>query len=171
MDALQADNCQKWTNSAQNQSQCRSLQYQCAYQIWWKSIKVYSSNCIESKMHMYCGHIILSEINSLQSLAIPMQIFTMSVHIPSLVKSHGYLLKLSSRIDNTDVLRTENAVKNWRFTIPNQISTISMHIPSLVKIIDIYSSYHPEANIRTDGRTTDWRTDRLMDTRTAKVIP
>ena len=49
--------------------------------------------------------------------------------------------------------------------IPNQISTISMHIPSLVKI-----HWH-SFKLSLGNENTDARTDRQMDTRTAKVIP
>ena len=49
--------------------------------------------------------------------------------------------------------------------IPNQISTISMQIPSLVKI-----HWH-SFKLSFRNENTDARTDRQMDTRTAKVIP
>ena len=37
-----------------------------------------------------------------------------AVHIPSLVKIHWYLVKLSSRNENTDMSQADNSVKNWR---------------------------------------------------------
>ena len=86
---------------------------------------------------MYCGQITLSELDKICPLAILKQISTISMHIPSLVKIHSDLLKFSSINENTDVLRTDNSVKNSEIfpsEIPNQVSTISMHTPSLVKI-------------------------------------
>ena len=94
---LWADNCQKFTQLADAQSKSRSPQYQCTYQIWWKSIVIYSSYCPEIKTWMYCGQIALSKMDNICLLAIPKQMSTISMHIPSLVKIHKYILKLSSR--------------------------------------------------------------------------
>ena len=101
----------KLTKFANERSQSRSLQYKCIYQIWWKSI--YWSYCPESKILMYCGQITLSKIDEICPLAIPKQISTISRHTPSVVKIHWYLLKLSSRKENTDLSRADNYVKNW----------------------------------------------------------
>ena len=42
------------------------------------------------------------------------QIFTKSMHIPSVVKIHWCLLKLSSGNENTGVSRADNSVNIWR---------------------------------------------------------
>ena len=87
---------------------------------------------------MCCGQITLSEIDEICPLAIPKQISTVSMHIPSLAKVYWYLLlKLWSGNENTDVSRADNSIKTDKFcpsAILNQIATISMHIPHLVKI-------------------------------------
>ena len=57
------------------------------------------------------------------------------MHIPSLVKIDWYLLKLSFRNKNTDVLQVDNSVRIDEIcpiAVLNQISTISMHIPSFI---------------------------------------
>ena len=115
-------------------------------------------------------------MDKIRQLAIPMQIFIMSMHIPSLVKIHWYLLKLSSRNENTDVLQADNSVKNWwnlPITKPNQISTIWMHTLSLVKIY-----WHllklPSRNKNMDGRIynkqTDWQMDGHTDSQRDTII-
>ena len=52
-------------NFANEQSKTKSPQYQCTYQIWWKSIVVYSSYCHETKIWMCCGQITLSKIDEM----------------------------------------------------------------------------------------------------------
>ena len=47
-------------------------------------------------------------------LAIPNQISIISMHIPSLVKIHWCLLKLSSGNENMGVSRADNSIKLWR---------------------------------------------------------
>ena len=46
--------CQKLTKFGHSQSQTRSAQYQCIYQVWWKSIDMYSCYHQEMKIWM-CG--------------------------------------------------------------------------------------------------------------------
>ena len=87
-------------------------QYQCTYQIWWKSIEIYSSYCPESKIKIYRGQISLSKMDKIHPLAIPKQMSTISMHMPSLVKIHWYLLKIS-RNENTDLSWADISVKNW----------------------------------------------------------
>ena len=55
----------------------------------------------------------LSNINEICPLAIPNQISTISMHIPSLVKIHWCLLKLSSGNENMGVSRADSSVKHW----------------------------------------------------------
>ena len=50
----------------------------------------------ETKIRACLGQITLSKFDEICSLAIPSQIYTISMHIPSLVKIHWCLLKLSS---------------------------------------------------------------------------
>ena len=86
---------------------------------------------------MCCGQRTLSKIDEIYPLAIPKQIFTISVHIPSLVKIHWYLLNFFIR-----KWKYRHIAGRWLSKIDklcpsairNQICTISMHIPSLTKI-------------------------------------
>ena len=71
-------------------SQTRSLQYQCTHQVWWKSIDIYWSYHPETKNQTCRGQITLSNIDEICPLAIPDQISTISMHIPSLVKIHWH---------------------------------------------------------------------------------
>ena len=59
-----------------------------------------------------------------------------AMHIPSLVKIHWYLLKLSSRNEQTchGQITLSKIDEICPSAIPNEIFTISMHTPSLVKI-------------------------------------
>ena len=59
-----------------------------------------------------CRLITLSKIEEIYQLAILNQISTTSMHIPSLVKIHWYLLKLSSGNENKDMLWAPNSFKN-----------------------------------------------------------
>ena len=54
--------CQKLTKFAHEQSQTRSLQYQCTHQVWWKSIDIYSLLSGNKKSDM-SQQITLSEID------------------------------------------------------------------------------------------------------------
>ena len=94
----------------------RSPQYLCTYQVRWKSIDIFSSYNPKIKIQTCVRGMTLSKVDEICQLAIPKQISPVSTHIPSLVKIHWHLLKLSSG------------------NILNQISTISMPTPSLVKI-------------------------------------
>ena len=83
------------------------------------------------------GQVSLSKIDEICPLAIPNQISTISIHIPSLVKIHWYLLKLSSRNKNLTYCRQIMLSKIDEIcplAISSQITTISMHIQCLVKI-------------------------------------
>ena len=94
----------------------------------------------------------VSYIDEICPLAIPDQIYTISMHIPSLVKIYWYLLMSSSTNENMDSGRQITLSKIDEISplaIPNQISTISMHIPSLEKIHWYFFLYHPETKIWT----------------------
>ena len=125
-----------WEKFANGQSQSGAPQFQCTYQIWWKSIEISSSYRPESKIRMYCRQITLPKMDEIRPLAIPKQMSTISMHTPSLVKIHWFLLKLSSRYVKTDVLRQIAQSKVDEIcpsAIPKQTSTISMHTASLLK--------------------------------------
>ena len=57
---------------------------------------VYSSYHPETKIWLCLGQITLSKFDEICPLAIPNQSSTISMHIPSLVKIHWFLLKVSS---------------------------------------------------------------------------
>ena len=135
------------------------------YQVWLKSLDMNSSNRPNTKIWACLGHITMSKFDEIYPLAIPNQISTISMHIPSLVKIHWSLLKISSGNENRACLGQITMSKFDEIcplAIPNQISTISMHIPSLVKIYWCLLKLSSGNEIWTDGRTHDW----LMDTQT-----
>ena len=91
--------------------QSRSSQYQCKHQVWWKSIDIY---------YIYHPDIKKKDLSWAETsvknwrnfpISNPKVISAISMHIPSLVKIHRYLLKIS-RNENTDVLRAYSSVKN-----------------------------------------------------------
>ena len=96
--------------------------------------------------------ITLSKIDEVSPLAIPNYISTITMHIPSLVKSIDIY---SIYHPETKILtcRGQITVKKIEESCPlaiqNQISTISMHTPSLVKSIDIYSRCRQETKHQT----------------------
>ena len=108
-----------------------------------------------------------SKIYEICLLAIPNQISIISMHKPSLVKFHWFLLKLSSRNKNMDVSQAENSVKNWQnLSMSNpepdlhNINGYTKYIYVWWTSIDIYSSYHPETKIRMDV----WQKTRHVST-------
>ena len=133
---------------AHEQSQSRSPQYQCTYQIWRKSIEIYSSYCPKSKTLMYCGQITPSKIDEISPIAIPKQISTISMHTPSLVTIHWYLLKLSSRNENTDVSRADNSVEYWR-RLPISNPKPDLHNINVHTKFSENPNYYPEIKILT----------------------
>ena len=74
----------------------------CTYQVWWKSTDIYSCSCPKTKIWPCGRQITLSKIDEICPLAIPNQLAKISLHIPSLVKIHWYLLKLWSGNENTE---------------------------------------------------------------------
>ena len=109
-----------------------------------------------------CGQITLLKVDVFCPFEIPNQISTISMHMPSLVKIHCYLLRLSSVNENTNVWQADNCQKIDEIcplAIPDQISTISMHTPSFVKLGLMFTQVIIGYEIWTDGRTTDGRTD------------
>ena len=70
------------------------------------------SYCPESKVWMYCGQIKMDNL-PISNLEADLHKIN-AMHILSLVKIYWYLLKLSSRNENTDMSRAYNSVKNWQ---------------------------------------------------------
>ena len=66
------------------------------------------------EIQMCHGQITLSKLDEICLSEIPNQVSIISMHTPSLVEIHWYLLKLSSWNENTDLSRADNFVKNWR---------------------------------------------------------
>ena len=100
------------------------------------------------------------------------------MHIPSLVKIHWHLLKLSSGKENMGMSQAEHPSKFEEIcslAILNQISTISMRIPNLVKIhwclLKLSSGNEKWMDGRTYVRLKDWWKDGHMDIQRETIIP
>ena len=94
--------------------QSRSLQYQCTYQVWWKSIDIYLSSHPEMKTQMW--H------KNWQSLLISNpkpDLHNINAH---LMKIHWYFLKLLSRKKNTEGWMTDGQITHgcpmWNHNTP-----------------------------------------------------
>ena len=61
----------------------------------------------QKKKQTYRGQITLSKVDEICPLTIPNQIFTISMHTPSLMKIHWHLHKLTSGNENTDGCTTD----------------------------------------------------------------
>ena len=143
------------------------------YQVWLKSLDIYSSFRPENKKRACLGQITPSKFDEICLLAILNQISTISMHILSLVKIHWCILKLSSVNENMGMSRADNSVKNWR-NLP-----ISNPKPDLYNI-NAHTKFGENPLMftqviirkrKTDGRTYDWLTDGRTDTRTSNVKP
>ena len=133
------------------------------WQVWLKSLDIYTSYHPETKILACLGQITLSKFDKIFPLAILNQIYAVSMHIQSLVKILWCLFKLSSGNENMGMSRADNSINIWwnicPLAIPNQISTISMHIPSLVKIHWRLLKLSSGKEIRTDAlQMTDGQT-------------
>ena len=144
----------------------------CTYQVWWKSIDIYWSYHPEMKVQTCRGQTTQSKIDEICPSAIPNQVSTIPMHIPSKVKIRWHLLKLSSGNENTDVFRADNSVKNWRNLPINNpkpdLHNINAHTefgrnPLKFTQVIIWKQKYGQMDERTYGRRTD--------TRTANVIP
>ena len=139
-----------------------------AYSVWWKSLVIYSSYSPETKIRACLGQITPSKFDEICPLAIPNQISTMSMHIPSLVKIHWCLVKLSSGNENMGMSRAENSIKNWRH-LP-----ISNPKPDLNNI-NAYTKFGENTLMFTQDiirkRKTDGQTDGLTDDQRVTIIP
>ena len=132
---------------------------------------------IAQKRKYGCVLGIRQKLTKFAHIAIPNQISTISTHIPSLVKIHWCLLKLSSGNENMGVSRADNSVKNWRnLPISNpkpDLHSINAHTkfgenPLMFTQVIIWKR---KRDGRTDVRTMDGRTDRWTDSRTTNVKP
>ena len=104
------------------------------------------------------GQITLSKIDEICTLAIQNQIFSISMHIPSLVKIHWYLLKLSSRNEKSDMSQADKSVKTWQNLPISNFKPDLHNINWYIKFGEnplINTCYRPETKIRTDGTTDD----------------
>ena len=91
----------------------------------------------------------------------------MSLHIASFVKIPCYLLKLLSGNENMGVSRADNSVKIWRnlpFSNPKP-DIYNINVPTK------FGENPLKKNGRTDGRTTDGRTDRHKGVQRETIIP
>ena len=122
----------------------------------------------KTKIWACFGQITPSKFDEICPLAIPNQISTIPIHIPSLVNIHWCLLKLSSGNQNMDVSWADNSVKIWQnLPISNPKSdllNINAHTqfgenPLMFTQVIIRKR-------KTDGRTTDGRTDCRTDGQT-----
>ena len=142
------------------QSKIRSPQYRCTYQIFILSMHMpklveihwyLPSYRPEMKIRTCRWQITLKHWRNLP-VGSQKQI-TISLLIPSLVKIHLHLLKLSSGNENMDVSRADYSVKNWRnLSISNPKPDLHNRCTHQCwwKSTDIYSSYRPETKIRMD---------------------
>ena len=121
-----------------------------AHTVWWKSIDFCSRSCPETKIWTCGGQISQLKIDENCPLAIPNQISTLSMRLPSSVKIHWYLLTLLSGNENMDVWRAGNSVENQRNSQAN-LHNINVHTKFGEKPLKFYSSYRPETKIRTCG--------------------
>ena len=137
-------------------------------------ILIYSSYRLEMKIWAYLWqiHVPPSKFDEICPLAIPIQISTISMHIPSLVKIHCYLLKLSSGNENMGLSRADNTVKIWR-NLPISNSKPDLHnIHAHTKSGENPLTFTQVIiRKRKNGWTDVWGTDERMDTRTSNVKP
>ena len=153
---------------AHKQSQTRSPSYQCMYQVWLNSLDIYSSYRPEMKIWACLGQITLSKFDEIHPLAIPNQISTISMHIPSLVKIHWCLLKLSSGNKNMGMSRADNSIKIWR-NLPisdpkpdlHNINAHTMFGENPLRFTEVIIRKRNTEDGRTDVRTTDGRTSNM----------
>ena len=126
------------------------------YQVWLKSLDFSSSYRLETKILVKFGEICPE--------AIPIQNSTISMHIPSLVKIHWRIPKLSSGNENMGVSWADNSVKIWRnLPISNpkpDLHNINAHTkfgenPLMFTQVIIQKR---KTDRRTDGRTYDGQT-------------
>ena len=83
------------------------------YQVWLKSIDIYTSYHPERKISAVSWGDNSVKFHEVCPLASPYKLSTISIHIPSLVKIHWYSLKLSSWNENMGVSWGDNSVKIW----------------------------------------------------------
>ena len=162
IDVSQADNYQTLTKFSHQQFPTIFTQYQCTYQVWWKSIDIYSNYHPKTKKLACRGQITVSKNKEICPLAIPNSISTISMQILSLVKTHWYLLKLSTGKEKSDVLRENNLVKNWQNLPINNPKQDLHNINAQTKFggkLLIFTGYRPETKIWTDVRQTDGHTE------------
>ena len=135
------------------------------YKVWIKSLDIYWSYRPEMKIWACLGQVTPSKFDKISPLAIPKQISTISMHIPSLVKIHWCLLKLSSCKENMGVSRAGNSVKIWR-NLPISNPRPDLHNINAQTKFGENPLMFTQVIIRkwnTDGWTYDWWTDGWTD--------
>ena len=116
-----ADNCQTLMKFAHKQSQTRFPSYQCMYQVWLKSLDIYSSYCPENEN--MCVSQADNSIKIWWNLPISNpkpDLHTINAHTKFGENPLMFLLKLSSGNENMGVSRADNSIKVWHnLTISN----------------------------------------------------
>ena len=87
------------------------------------------------------------------------------MHIPTVVKIHWYLLKLSSGNENTDLSRTANSVKNLQ-NLP--ISNPKPDLPSInaytkIHLLKLSSGYEKTDVSQADNSVKSWRNSPISN--------
>ena len=93
--------------------QNQSPQYQCTYQIWWKSIEIYSSYCPETKIWMCCRQITVKNWQNLPISSSKADLQNIKAHT-EFGENPLIFTKLSSWNENTDVSRANNCQKSTK---------------------------------------------------------
>ena len=145
-----------------------NLSYQCMYQVWLKSLDIYSSYRPETKISICLGQITPSKFDKICQLAIPVQISTISIHKPSDVYS------LSSGNENMGMSRADNSVKTWRnLPVSNpkpDLHNINAHT-NFGENPFMFTQVIIRNEKRTGRRTTDGQMDRHTDFQCETIIP
>ena len=135
----------------------------------WSAETLRIKTWIDNTPPLSCGgQITLSKVDVICLNAIPNQISTISMHIPSLVKifwidiysSYHLEIKIQSCGRQITLSKIDEICP---LAIPNQISTISMHIPSLVKIHCCLLKLSSRSKRQTEGWMDIWQTNRYTD--------
>ena len=112
----------------------------------------------------------ITKFDEISQLEIPNQISKVSMHIPSLVKIHWCLLKLSSGNENMGMPRADNSVKIWR-NLPISNPKPDLHnINAHTKFVKIHWSLL-KLSSGNEKQTDDWQSDRHTSVEREAIIP
>ena len=116
------------------QFQTRSLQYQCTYQVWWKSIDINWLSYGNENTDVWRAKISVKKWRNVVISKAKQYLHNISAHtkfgLDPLIFSQVIVRKRTYR----SVCGGQIIDANYPSAIPNQISTIAMHIQSLDKI-------------------------------------